>query len=145
MFSWTLSGAAWMRRPRLHREPMPTILIVDDNKDFRSMLREMLEDANHSTIEASDGKAALELYRQHTIDLIVTDLIMPGKEGIQTIVEFRRLDPKARIIAVSGGNRMSPSNLAMAQKLGADLTLAKPFRSQELLAAINQVFAKTAE
>jgi len=124
---------------------MSTILIVDDNKEFRGMLREMLEDANHRTVEAPDGKAALELYRQEAVDLIITDLIMPVKEGIQTILEFRRLDPKARIIAMSGGNRMSSSNLAMAQKLGANFTLAKPFHPQELLAAVNQVLAKTAE
>jgi CheY-like chemotaxis protein len=124
---------------------MSTILIVDDNKEFRGMLREMLEDANHRTVEAPDGKAALELYRQEAVDLVITDLIMPVKEGIQTIVEFRRLDPKVRIIAMSGGNRMSASNLAMAQQLGANFTLAKPFHPQELLAAVNQALAKTAE
>ena len=124
---------------------MSTIMIVDDNKEFRGMLREMLEEAHHRTVEAPDGKAALELYRQEAVDLVITDLIMPVKEGIQTIVEFRRLDPKVRIIAMSGGNRMSSSNLAMARQLGANFTLAKPFHPQELLAAVNQALAKTAE
>jgi CheY-like chemotaxis protein len=124
---------------------MPKILLIDDDHEFRGMLRETLEDAGHSTLEAPNGKVALELYRQHLVDLVITDLIMPVKEGIQTILEFRRLDPKLSIIAVSGWNLMHPdTNLMVAGKLGANLTLAKPFQPEEILAAIEQVLTKTA-
>ena len=122
---------------------MPRILLVDDNEPFRKMLHKTLEHAGYEVQEAPNGKAALEAYRHQPSDLVITDLVMPEKEGIETIMEFRRLNPAIRIIAISGGGRMKPkSNLEMAAKLGARATLAKPFSQQELLQAIKQVLAE---
>src|SRR5437867_3518647 len=121
---------------------MPQILLVDDNEEFRYMLRNVLEDAGYSVQDAPNGKAALELYRQQPSDLIITDLVMPEKEGLETILEFRRIHGAVKIIAISGGDRIAArSNLAIAQKLGADLTLAKPFAPREILDAITQLLA----
>jgi CheY-like chemotaxis protein len=122
---------------------MPRILVVEDDVPFREMLRKTLERAGYEVQEAQNGNGALELYRQQPSDLIIMDLVMPEKEGIETILEFRRLNPALKIIAISGGGEMNPKvTLAMAQKLGARRTLAKPFATQELLGAIADVLAE---
>jgi CheY-like chemotaxis protein len=121
---------------------MARILLVDDDEQFRKMLHKALERAGYEVQDAQNGDAALEMYRQCPSDLIITDLVMPEKEGIETIVELRRLNPAVKIIAISGGGRMNPATtLAMAQKLGARRTLAKPFAPHELLDTISQVLA----
>src|SRR3989442_7221667 len=113
---------------------MPRILVVDDDEPFRKMLHKSLERAGYEVRDAPNGKVALELDREDPSDLIITDPIMPEKEGIETIVEFRRIHPDVKIIAISGGARMnSKVNLAMAQRLGANHILAKPFSQQEIL------------
>jgi CheY-like chemotaxis protein len=122
---------------------MPKILLVDDDEPFRKMLHKTLERAGYQVQDAPNGKAALELYRQEPTDLIITDLVMPEKEGLETIMELRRLNPAVKIIAMSGGGRMNPEvNLVMAQRLGAKRTLAKPFSQQEILDAIARVLAE---
>ena len=121
---------------------MPQILVVDDSEEFRHMLRNVLEGAGYGVQDAPNGKAALQLYRQQPSDLIITDLVMPEKEGLETIVEFRRIRGAVKIIAISGGDRIGASNnLAMAQKLGADRTLAKPFTPPQILDAVAQLLA----
>jgi CheY-like chemotaxis protein len=116
---------------------MSRILLVDDDEDFRRMLCKVLEKAGHEVRDAANGKAALELYRQEPGDLIITDLVMPVKEGLESIREFRRLNPSVKIIAISGGGRMDPRlNLVIAQHFGARQTLAKPFSNQEILDAV---------
>jgi CheY-like chemotaxis protein len=119
---------------------MTSILLVDDDEEFRSMLVESLSQEGYEVIEARDGREGIQLYRDHPCDLIITDLIMPGKEGLETIEEFRRNYPLAKIIAVSGGSRHGPFDyLKMARALGARQALAKPFSRQEILEAITQV------
>ena len=121
---------------------MSRILVVDDDKSFREMLRETLEQAGHEVEEAANGKLALELHRRKPCQMVITDLIMPVKEGIETIVELRRLDPSVKIIAMSGGGVTKPgNNLAIAEKLGASMTLTKPFMQEELLKAVSKVLA----
>jgi CheY-like chemotaxis protein len=116
---------------------MSKILLVDDDDQFRKILGKTLKLGGYVVLEAPDGKTALERYRQEPADLIITDLIMPEKEGLETIMEFRRLNPAMKIIAISGvGLRNSKLNLVMAQALGARLTLAKPFSQQEILEAV---------
>jgi len=106
------------------------------------MLRETLEQAGHEVEEAANGKLALELHRRKPCQMVITDLIMPVKEGIETIVELRRLDPSVKIIAMSGGGVTKPgNNLAIAEKLGASMTLTKPFMQEELLKAVSKVLA----
>jgi DNA-binding response OmpR family regulator len=122
---------------------MSRILVVEDDAPFREMLRKVLERAGHEVEEAKNGSVALERYRQQTSDLIITDLVMPDKEGIETIIDFRRLNPGVKIIAISGGGQVKPKvTLAMALRLGASRALAKPFTPQELLAAVDEVLAE---
>ena len=116
---------------------MRQILLVDDDEPFRAMLHKTLEKAGYHVTDAPDGKAALKLFPEHPCDLVITDLVMPEKEGLETIVELRRLHAGVKIIAISGGGRMNPlTNLVMARKLGARRTLAKPFSQKEVLEAV---------
>jgi CheY-like chemotaxis protein len=119
---------------------MASILLVDDDEQFRTMLSESLSQAGYEVNEARDGREGIQSYRDHPCDLIITDLIMPEKEGLETIEEFRRNYPEAKIIAISGGSRHGPFDyLKMAKALGARQVLAKPFTRQEILEAVTQV------
>jgi CheY-like chemotaxis protein len=119
---------------------MTRILLVDDDEQFRSMLSESLRRAGYEVTEARDGFEGIRLYRNHPSDLIITDLIMPEKEGLETIQEYRRGYPEVKIIAISGGSRNgSVDYLKMAKALGAQRVLAKPFLRQEILDAVTQV------
>lgn len=107
---------------------MADILIIDDDDALRSTLRKILERGGHTVREAADGVSGLALLRESSPDLVVTDLYMPEKEGIETILELRAVHPDLPILAVSGGGFMAPgSSLSDAEALGADATLAKPF------------------
>ena len=119
---------------------MALILIIDDNNQFRAMLREMLERTGYEIVEASDGKEGLKLYREKATDLIITDLIMPEKEGLETIMELRRDFPDVKIIAISGGGRLDPGQyLSMAKGFGARYTFTKPVEREELLQAVEEL------
>jgi DNA-binding NtrC family response regulator len=118
---------------------MAKILLVDDDAQLREMLREILELAGHQVRGAKDGRVALALYRAERADLVLTDLVMPEKEGLETIRELLRHDPRATVIAMSGGGHSTADlNLTMAEKLGARDTLPKPFSREELLAAVER-------
>jgi DNA-binding NtrC family response regulator len=124
---------------------MARIVLVDDDEDLRKMLRRVLERAGHEVQEAEDGRVAIELYGKTSSDLIITDLVMPEHEGIQTIVECLRRHPDAKIIAMSGGGRMNPGvNLDAARKLGAVGSLGKPFTHREFVDLVAQVLAEHA-
>src|SRR5210317_1834310 len=111
---------------------MPNILIIDDDNQFRTMLRKMVERNGYEVIEASDGKEGIKLYRKNPTDLIITDLIMPEKDGIETIQELRKDFPDVKIIAISGGGRLGPHDyLHLAKMLGAQRTLTKPIELDE--------------
>lgn len=119
---------------------MRHILLVDDDEQFRSMLSESLRRADYEVTEACDGREGLKLYRDRPADLIITDLIMPEKEGLETIQEFRRDYPAAKIIAISGGSRHGSFDyLKLAQAFGARHVLAKPFPREQILEVIKQV------
>ncbi len=116
---------------------MARILVVDDDPDIRDMLRRMLESAGYEVIDAPDGKEALTLTDNSQPDAIITDVLMPEKDGLETILELRRNAPDVKIIAISGGDRVPAENyLRTAQRLGAQHTLCKPFRCRELLDAV---------
>lgn len=118
---------------------MAHILIIDDDPPTRRMLRQALEREGYGVIEACDGHEGLQYYRAAPTDLIITDILMPNKEGLETIMELRQDFPRARIIAISGGTKLGRLNfLAMAQKLGAQYTLQKPFSVQEMLEIIQK-------
>lgn len=121
---------------------MPKILLVDDDDALRKMLRLMLTKMGHVVREARDGQAAVEMCGQEVPDLVLTDIVMPGQEGLETIFTLRHLNPKLKIIAMSGGGRISSGDyLQIAKSLGAKRVLAKPFSSEELSAAIGETLA----
>ena len=122
---------------------MARILIIDDEDELRSMLRQLLEQAGYEVTEAVNGAEGIQLYEQDTHDLIITDIIMPEKEGVETIIALRRADPDLPIIAISGGGRLDATDfLTMTKKLGARRTLSKPFRRDQLLEAVGECLAE---
>lgn len=113
------------------------ILVVDDEPGLRVLFQKMLEAAGAKVQLAENGRYAIDLLAQHKVDLILTDLIMPEMEGLETIAQIRKLHPDLKIIAMSGGGRLSSGcYLPVAKSLGAHATLAKPFGKKLL---INQV------
>ena len=103
---------------------MARILIIDDEPQIRSMLTLMLEREGYEIVEAADGVAGIKIYRQNPADLIITDLIMPNKDGIGMIIDLRKEFPDVKIIAMSGGGLNKPDGyLKGAKKLGAACTL----------------------
>ncbi|OQY53731.1 MAG: response regulator [Desulfobacteraceae bacterium 4572_88] len=119
---------------------MAHILIVDDDTQVREMLRQMLEDAGFEVTEAPDGKVAMKLYLESPSDMVLTDLIMPEQEGLETIQSLKAEFPDAKIIAMSGGGRLGPeSYLKMASAFGVLHTFTKPVRRNELLEKIREV------
>jgi YesN/AraC family two-component response regulator len=123
---------------------MARILIIDDNDKFREMLSKMLKMAGYNEVEeAPDGNAGINLFRENPFDLVITDIIMPEKEGLEIITELTRDYPRLKIIAMSGGGRIGPHDyLAMAKYLGASLTLEKPFKQEALIAAVRELLDK---
>jgi CheY-like chemotaxis protein len=116
---------------------MSAILVIDDDASVRDVVGEMLRLEGHEVTIAENGQEAIPLLTRQRFDLVITDLIMPEKEGIETISEIRRTDRRIRILAISGGGRLGPGDyLETARYMGADATLAKPFARQELLATI---------
>ncbi len=116
------------------------ILIIDDELQIRLMLRQAIEKAGFEVDEAPDGKEGIDCFKRKRADLIITDIIMPEKEGIETIMAFRRLDPEVKIVAISGGGRIqSEDYLNIAVKVGANCSFAKPFSIMELLQKINDL------
>lgn len=122
---------------------MAWILIVDDEEMVRATLRRQLERAGHDVLEAANGVEAVAIFRERDVDIVVTDIIMPQKEGIETIIEMRRIKPDTRIVAISGSGRVRNLDfLDIAGKVGADVVLAKPFTGAELIEAINKCAAQ---
>jgi len=117
---------------------MAHILVIEDDEQIRVLLRQILEREGHEVLEAPEGDKGLKIYRENLPDIVITDLLMPGKEGLETIRELREVNPDVRIIAVSGGGQISPDlYLDLARKLGAFLTLKKPFTRMEILGAVD--------
>lgn len=121
---------------------MARILIIDDDDALRGVIAQNLIFAGHTVIEAADGRQGVDLFHAAPVDLVLTDLVMPGKEGVETIIELHRERPQLPIIAMSGGMPRSSMYLEIASKLGARRALAKPFTPQDLLKAIDEVLAE---
>ena len=114
---------------------MEHILVVDDTADIRGYLGAILKSAGYHVHEAENGSTVIELLESHPVDLLVTDVVMPVTEGIETIRDVKRLFPDIKIIATSGYYFY----LQMAHKLGADRVFEKPFDAENLLAAIREL------
>lgn len=122
---------------------MSAILVIDDDASVREVVSEMLRMEGHDVTIAENGRDAIPMLAQQQFDLVITDLIMPEKEGIETIGEIRRTDRDIPIIAISGGGRLGPGDyLQTARHIGADATLAKPFTRQELLTTIESLLSR---
>lgn len=120
---------------------MASILVVDDEKSVREMLKNALESAEYEVLEAVNGLEAIEIYKKTPTDLVIIDIIMPEKEGIETIIELRRNYPDIKLIAISGFGEESPY-LMMAKHLGADFILDKPFSLEEILDKVQVLVEK---
>ena len=125
---------------------MANILIIDDEPGVLRVLRKILESAGHSVTEAPDGEVALRQYEGKPADLVLTDIFMPGMDGIELLVHIRNTFPDARVLAMSGGGLLSRDQaLSDASLLGADQILQKPFSSDEVLEAVNRTLASGKE
>jgi CheY-like chemotaxis protein len=116
---------------------MRQILLVDDDDFFRKMLMLKLTKWAYNVIEARNGQEALRLHHHVPPDLVLIDLIMPEKEGLETIRELKQAHSSAKIVAMSGGSRLVGTDfLTIAKFMGADHTLAKPFSDEDLTAIL---------
>jgi len=119
---------------------MSRILVIDDDEIVRDTLRLVLTGAGHQVALAGDGKAGLKAFSELSPDLVITDILMPEKEGMETIGDIRRITGATPIIAISGGGRIGNMDfLAAAQHFGADRTFAKPFEPDQVLDAVSEL------
>ncbi len=113
---------------------MPLVLVIDDEAALRKLLRRVLEAAGYRVLEAANGRIGMEILMKERPDAVISDILMPEKEGIETIIEIRRALPDAKVIAISGGGAAHNTMfLAAAQKLGAHAAISKPFRTSDLV------------
>ncbi len=116
---------------------MAKILVLDDEPSILLMLKKMLEREGHEVEMALNGIEGMELFEKFKPDLLITDIIMPQKEGLETILELRKKYPELKIIAISGGGRFGPDGYLPSAKLfGADMVFQKPLVQKEFLQAV---------
>lgn len=121
-----------------------TILIIDDDESLRNSLRRTLRREGYTVMEAAEGGEGIKVLKDQPVDVVLVDLFMPGKEGLETITELRRSHPGIKIIAMSGGGTSGQTDVLKAAKLmGAWWTLAKPFTREQLLEAVEMKLAQT--
>ena len=112
------------------------ILVVDDDPHVRELLKDALMREGHEVVEASNGDLGIASYRAEGADVVITDLLIPVKEGMEMIRELQKEDPNVKVIAISGGGIKGADYLPLAKDLGAVATLQKPFRMQEMIEAV---------
>lgn len=123
---------------------MRKILLIEDSDEVRGLLQEALEAAGYDVLAVPEGGAGILAQFQFGADVIVTDLFMPGMEGLETIIELRQRYPYVRIIAISGGSHRfygerADHHLASAREVGADAVLRKPFHPEQLIGALREL------
>lgn len=126
---------------------MKRILVIEDDAAHRRMLKTGLEEVGYEVVEAQNGKVGLRLYHQQPCDVVITDIFMPEKEGLETILELKRQFPAVKIIAISGGGfrgsyagRPGADNvLEAAKEFGADHILYKPVKIERLLVMVEEL------
>jgi DNA-binding response OmpR family regulator len=123
---------------------MAKILVLDDEAAIVLMIKKMLEKAGHDVDMALNGRDGMILFEQNKPDLLITDIIMPEKEGLETIFELRQKYPDLKIIAISGGGRISPEGyLPGAKLLGADMVFPKPLDQKEFMQAVDTLLKES--
>ena len=119
---------------------MAKVLVIDDQKDIRDVLKTILEEGGHEVRLAAEGGEGLRLHAQSPADVVITDLHMPGVNGLETVRTLRERSATVKIIAMSGEDMyMADKNLESSVINGADLTLTKPFRMQLVLRAVSNL------
>jgi len=121
---------------------MARILLIEDDDLLRDVLAQSLIAAGHEVVQASNGEEGVQLFRAAPTDVVVTDLVMPVQEGVETIMQLRACRRDLPIIAMSGGVPNSKLYLSIAGRMGAQRILAKPFTPAQLLAAIDEALAR---
>lgn len=118
---------------------MAHVLVIDDDVDVRWVIRRAVQADGHTVSEAGDGDEGLQRFAEQPPDLVITDILMPGREGIETIIELRRRRPELPILAISGGSRNTERDevLESADLLGATRVLPKPFALDQLRALVH--------
>jgi len=113
---------------------MARILVIDDQEAIRRIVRRALEQAGHEVLDASDGEMGMAMLARHSADVVITDIFMPGQDGIVTLREIRKRFPAVKVIVISGGDSTGLMDLRQdAELLGAVSTLQKPFNARELM------------
>jgi len=116
------------------------VLVIDDDAKITRVLDFKLRKAGYQVIVAANGEAGLNLFKAQQPDMVITDILMPGKEGLETIMELRRDFPEVKIIAMSGGGHIGADEyLDLAKKFGAQYTFTKPFTGKEILQAVREL------
>ena len=121
---------------------MARILVIDDEPLARYTIREALENSGHHVAEAENGREGLQLFALQPFDVIVTDILMPEMDGVQTIQELRLLSRVAKVVAITGGGTLrSEGRLDLATKTGADRVLTKPVSDEDLISCVDACLA----
>jgi CheY-like chemotaxis protein len=119
---------------------MARILLIEDDESVRTLLLLTLAHYGHDVVEARNGREGLDRFRETKPDLVITDIVMPEKEGFEVLMKIRRKNPALKIIAISGGGLHNAAHyLHTAKLLGAAKVLAKPFSNETLMAAVNEL------
>jgi len=119
---------------------MAHVLVVDDEHQVRGMLKGLLTRAGHEVQTAEEGGAALRLLEETPVDLVILDLLMPGMEGLETLMRIKKAHENVKVIVISGGSRsINMDFLPASLKLGAHRALKKPFSNDALLETVNEL------
>ena len=118
---------------------MAKVLVIDDDPRLRRVVRRMLQRGGHEVVEAQDGVEGTLRFGADHPDIVITDISMPGKEGIETILDLRRQNSSIPILVISGSDDRSQTYLQFAQKLGADAALTKPLLAEDLIREIDKL------
>ena len=119
-------------------ENKKVILVIDDEEPIRNFLRDMLEKAGYSVIDCEDGDKGIEIFLENNIDVVLTDIAMPKKDGVEVLIEMKKVSPSIKVIAMSGV-RDCEKLLAVANIYKADATIKKPFEKEDILSAVKRV------
>ncbi len=120
---------------------MAKILVIDDDEQIRSLLTRVFISLKYDVRTAENGAVGIKMLREESVDLVVTDILMPEKEGLETIMEVKKDFPDMKIIAISGGDRDGCDFLPMTKPLGADRSLRKPFSIEEITQVVKELLA----
>ena len=123
--------------------PVPRILVIDDDSGVRGVIRLFIEAAGYEVLDAGDATTGLALLERHLVDMVLCDLFMPGRDGVETIAQILENSPQMKIVAMSGGGRVALNLLPKARSLGAMEVLSKPFERASLLEVLRRVLDAT--